>query len=635
LSSPRSILKQFWGYDQFRPLQEEIVRSVAEGRDTLALLPTGGGKSICFQVPAMMNDGLCLVITPLIALMKDQVENLNRRGIPAFAIYAGMQTRDVDKVLALAREGEIKFLYVSPERLQSRRFRWYCEVLPVKLIAVDEAHCISQWGYDFRPAYLQIASVREHFPDAPILALTATATQKVKEDICERLQLRNPAVFVKSFARANLSYNVLEQEGKVGKVRQILERVPGSAVVYCRNRRQTKDIAELLVAQGISAGYYHAGLPATERASRQEAWIRNEIRVMVCTNAFGMGIDKPDVRMVVHADVPDSIEAYYQEAGRAGRDEQKAYAVLLYHEHDLQEMKERIPLQFPSLEEIREVYQAIVNYLQVPIGSIEGVYYDFDINDFVKRFSINITLAFSVLRILEQEGFLQLSESVFMPSRAEFVRDRDGLYDYEQINPGMEPLIKTLLRTYEGIFDNPVPIFERQLAKLMRIGEQDVIHDLKLLHRQAVISYQPRKDQPQLCFLQERVSAHYLRVDMALLQQRRKAMEERIDAIAAYVRNSEVCRTQQLVAYFGEQDAEPCGVCDVCMKKQKGGMKLKEFGELTKAVLGALQETRTLEALMQQVNAEEGRVLETLQFLIAEGCVLRDKNGMLSAIKEP
>lgn len=632
MSSALSILKQFWGYDQFRLLQEDIVRSVAAGRDTLALLPTGGGKSICFQVPAMMNDGLCLVVTPLIALMKDQVENLNKRGIPAFAIYAGMQTRDVDKVLALAREGEIKFLYVSPERLQSKRFRWYCEVLPVKLIAVDEAHCISQWGYDFRPAYLQIASIREHFPDAPILALTATATSKVREDICTRLQLKDPAVFVKSFARPNLSYSVMELDGKLAKIRQILDRLPGSAVIYCRNRRQTKDIAELLVSQGISAGYYHAGLPAAERTARQEAWIRNEVRVMVCTNAFGMGIDKPDVRLVLHADVPDSIEAYYQEAGRAGRDEEKAYAVLLFHERDLREMKERIPLQFPSLEEIREVYQAVVNYLQVPIGSIEGVYYDFDINDFVKRFSINITLAFSVLRILEQEGFLQLSESVFMPSRAEFVRDRDGLYDYEQINPDMEPLIKTLLRTYEGIFDNSVPIFEKQLARLMRIGEQDVIHDLKLLHRQAVISYQPRKDQPQLSFLQERVSASYLRIDMALLQQRRKAMEERIAAIEAYVRNSDTCRTQQLVAYFDERDAAPCGVCDVCVKKQKGGMQLKEFGELTKAILGALQETCSLETLMQRVNAEEGRVLETLQFLVAEGCVLRDKDGMLKAV---
>lgn len=606
--------------------------AVAEGRDTLALLPTGGGKSICFQVPAMMNDGLCLVVTPLIALMKDQVENLNKRGIPAFAIYAGMQTRDVDKVLALAREGEIKFLYVSPERLQSKRFLWYCEVLPVKLIAVDEAHCISQWGYDFRPAYLQIAAIREHFPEATVLALTATATPKVKDDICERLQLKDPAVFVKSFARANLSYSVLEEDGKLAKIRQILERVPGSAVVYCRNRRQTKDIAGLLLAQGISASYYHAGLPSAERSARQEAWIKNEVRVMVCTNAFGMGIDKPDVRLVIHADVPDSIEAYYQEAGRAGRDEEKAYAVLLWHERDLLEMQARIPLQFPSLEEIREVYQAVVNYLQAPVGSMEGVYYDFDINDFVKRFSINITLAFSALRILEQEGFLQLSESVFLPSRVEFVRDRDGLFEYEQINPDMEPLIKTLLRTYEGIFDNPVPVYERQLARLMRIGEQDVIHDLQLLHRQAVIKYQPRKDEPQLSFLQERVSVPYLRIDMALLQQRQQAMEERIAAMAAYVRNKVTCRTQQLVAYFGERDAAPCGVCDVCTKKQRGAMKLHEFGEVSKAVLETLQEKRSLESLMQQVNAEESRVLETLQFLIAEGCVQRDKDGMLQAV---
>lgn len=606
--------------------------AVAEGRDTLALLPTGGGKSICFQVPAMMNDGLCLVVTPLIALMKDQVENLNKRGIPAFAIYAGMQTRDVDKVLALAREGEIKFLYVSPERLQSKRFLWYCEVLPVKLIAVDEAHCISQWGYDFRPAYLQIAAIREHFPEATVLALTATATPKVKDDICERLQLKDPAVFVKSFARANLSYSVLEEDGKLAKIRRILERVPGSAVVYCRNRRQTKDIAGLLVAQGISASYYHAGLPSTERSARQEAWIKNEVRVMVCTNAFGMGIDKPDVRLVIHADVPDSIEAYYQEAGRAGRDEEKAYAVLLWHERDLLEMQARIPLQFPSLEEIRGVYQAVVNYLQAPVGSMEGVYYDFDINDFVKRFSINITLAFSALRILEQEGFLQLSESVFLPSRVEFVRDRDGLFEYEQINPDMEPLIKTLLRTYEGIFDNPVPVYEKQLARLMRIGEQDVIHDLQLLHRQAVIKYQPRKDEPQLSFLQERVSVPYLRIDMALLQQRQQAMEERIAAMAAYVRNKATCRTQQLVAYFGERDAAPCGVCDVCTKKQRGAMKLHEFGEVSKAVLETLQEKRSLESLMQQVNAEESRVLETLQFLIAEGCVQRDKDGMLQAV---
>lgn len=631
--SALSILHRFWGYQQFRPLQDEIVASVAAGRDTLALLPTGGGKSICFQVPAMMNDGLCLVITPLIALMKDQVENLNKRGIPAFAIYAGMQTRDVEKVLALAREGEIKFLYVSPERLQSRRFLWYCEVLPVKLIAVDEAHCISQWGYDFRPAYLQIASIREQFPHAPVLALTATATPKVKEDICAKLQLRNPAVFVKSFARANLSYSVAEGENKLSRIKQILDRVPGSAVIYCRNRRQTKEIAGLLSSQNISASYYHAGLSSAERSARQEAWIKNEIRVMVCTNAFGMGIDKPDVRMVIHADMPDSIEAYYQEAGRAGRDEQKAYAVMLYSERDIKELEARIPLQFPSLEEIRGVFQAVVNYLQVPKGT-EGVYYDFDINEFVKRFSLNITTTFSALRILEQEGVWQLSESVYMPSRVEFVTNRDALYEYETASPSMEPLIKTLLRTYEGIFDNAVPIFEKQIARLMRIDEQDVIHDLQLLHRQAIIRYYPRKDNPQLNFLEERVSAQFLQVNMARVEARRKVMEARIAAMANYARNSGTCRTQQLVAYFGEKDAKPCGVCDVCIKKEKGELKEGEFGKLAIAILEALQEKGSVQDLVRRVDAEEGRVLATLQFLIAEGLVLRDGDGILVAAKD-
>ncbi|MGN6508632.1 MAG: RecQ family ATP-dependent DNA helicase [Chitinophaga sp.] len=629
--SALSILHRFWGYQQFRPLQEEIVASVASGHDTLALLPTGGGKSICFQVPAMMNDGLCLVVTPLIALMKDQVENLNKRGIPAFAIYAGMQARDVEKVLALAREGEIKFLYVSPERLQSRRFLWYCEVLPVKLIAVDEAHCISQWGYDFRPAYLQVASIREQFPDAPILALTATATPKVREDICAKLNLRDPAVFVKSFARANLSYSVAAGDNKLARIRQILERVPGAAIVYCRNRRQTKEVAGLLSAQGISAGYYHAGLSAAERSARQESWIKNELRVMVCTNAFGMGIDKPDVRLVIHESPPDSIEAYYQEAGRAGRDEQKAYAVMLYAERDITEMEARIPLQFPGLDEIREVFQAVVNYLQVPKGT-EGVYYDFDLNEFIKRFSLNITTALSVLRILEQEGVWQLSESVYLPSRVEFVTSRERMEAYETANPSMEPIVKTLLRTYEGILEYPVPVFEKQVARLMRIDEKDVIHDLQLLHRQAIIRYYPRKDNPQLNFLEERVGAQYLQVNMARVEARKKVMERRIAAVAAYARNNETCRTQQLVAYFGERGAKPCGVCDVCVKKAKGELKPREFGELSAAILEALKEKGTVQALMDRVNAEESRVLDTLQFLIAEGSVQRDGDGLLYAV---
>lgn len=614
-------------------MQREIVESVASGTDTLALLPTGGGKSICFQVPAMMREGLCLVVTPLIALMKDQVENLNRRGIPAFAIYAGMMAKDVEKVLALAREGDIKFLYVSPERLQSRRFLWYCEVLPVTLIAVDEAHCISQWGYDFRPAYLQIANIREQFPNAPILALTATATPAVQKDICIQLQLRAPHIYIKSFARANLSYSVLEEESKPARIRSILGRVPGSAVIYCRNRRQTQELAGLLAAQGISASFYHAGLPNEERNNRQAAWISGETRVMVCTNAFGMGIDKPDVRLVIHADVPDSIEAYYQEAGRAGRDEQKAFAILLYTKHDLEQMRARMELQFPDLETIREVFQCVVNYLQAPAGGVEGVYFDFDFNEFVQRFKLNVTVAHSAIRIIEQEGVWQLSESVYMPSKAEIITNRETIFEYENINERLDQLIKTLLRTYQGIFDMPVPIFEKQLARILRCTEDEIIDNLQQLHRQAVIQYIPRKDSPQLSFLQERPRAPQLRIDMERLAQRKKIMEAKINAITRYTQNTDVCRTRQLVGYFGEKDADRCGVCDVCVKENKGKLKTGEFGELAKAILAALDQPTSVQNLMHQLDAEESRVLETLQFLIAEGFVLRDGDGMLLAAK--
>ncbi|WP_341834482.1 ATP-dependent DNA helicase RecQ [Chitinophaga pollutisoli] len=633
MSTAQSILHKYWGYHAFRPMQQEIVESVASGNDTLALLPTGGGKSICFQVPAMMKEGLCLVVTPLIALMKDQVENLNRRGIPAFAIYAGMMAKDVEKVLALAREGEIKFLYVSPERLQSRRFLWYCEVLPVTLIAVDEAHCISQWGYDFRPAYLQIANIRDQFPNAPILALTASATPAVQKDICIQLQLRAPHIYIKSFARANLSYSVLEEESKSLRIKNILDRVPGTAVVYCRNRRQTQELAALLTAQGISANYYHAGLSNEERNNRQAAWIGNETRVMVCTNAFGMGIDKPDVRLVIHADVPDSIEAYYQEAGRAGRDEQKAFAVLLYTANDLEQMKVRLEQQFPDLDTIREVFQCVVNYLQAPAGGVEGVYFDFDFNEFVQRFKLNVAVAHSAIRIIEQEGVWQLSESVYMPSKVEFITNRETLFEYETINPRLDQLIKSMLRTYQGILDFAVPVFEKQMARILRCTEDEIIDNLQQLHRQAVIRYYPRKDSPQLSFLQERPRAQQLRIDMERLAQRKKVMEAKINAITRYTQNADECRTRQLVRYFGEKDAEKCGVCDVCVKESKGKLKPGEFGKVAKAILAALGERTSVPALMQKLDAEESRILETLQFLIAEGLVLRDGDGFLIAAK--
>lgn len=632
MNTPVAILQQYWGYNQFRPLQEDIVNAILAGQDTLALLPTGGGKSICFQVPAMMKPGLCLVVTPLIALMKDQVANLRKKEITAYSIYSGMQYKEVERILEAARRGGCKFLYVSPERLQSKLFQTYCDGLPVNMIAVDEAHCISQWGYDFRPAYLQVADIRSFFPNAPVLALTASATPRVQTDICDKLLMKDAKVFTKSFARANLSYSVLEETTKIDKVKHILDRVPGCGIVYCRNRKRTKEIASLLELQGISASYYHAGLPQAERAARQEAWINNETSIMVCTNAFGMGIDKPDVRIVVHYDMPDSLEAYYQEAGRAGRNEEKAYAVLLYNEDELAEMQERIALQFPTLEEIREVYQAIVNYLQVPVGSAEGMYFDFDINDFARTFQLNLTITYSAVKLLEQEGVLQLSESVFLPSRAEFVTNKDSLYEFENAYPALEEIIKTLLRTYEGIFDTAVPIYERQIGRIMLMEDDDIAAQLQQLHQYGILKYHPRRDEPQLTFLQERVSSQNLRINMARVEVRKKVYTDRLDAMFAYVRNRDTCRTQQIVQYFGEKEAAPCGVCDTCLKKKAQPIDAAAFKRISDTVISFLKEQPLLFSLLQNKMSDVKRsdLMDVLQFLNEEGLVVRDDAGRLS-----
>lgn len=580
----------------------------------------------------MMKPGLCLVITPLIALMKDQVANLKKKGIQAYSIYSGMQYKDVERVLEAARRGGCKFLYVSPERLQSKLFQTYCDGLPVNLIAVDEAHCISQWGYDFRPAYLKIADIRSFFPDTPVLALTASATPRVQTDICDKLLMKEAKVFTKSFARSNLSYSVLEEATKIDKVKHILDRVPGCGIVYCRNRKRTKEIATLLQLQGIPASYYHAGLPQAERAARQEAWINDETRIMVCTNAFGMGIDKPDVRIVVHYDMPDGLEAYYQEAGRAGRDEQKAYAVLLYNEEELAEMHDRIALQFPTLEQIREVYQCIVNYLQVPVGSAEGVYFDFDINEFARTFQLNLTIAYSAIRLLEQEEVLQLSESVFLPSRVEFVTDKESLYAFESAYPALEEITKVLLRTYEGIFDHAVPIYERQIGRIMLMEDDDIAALLHQLHQYGIIRYNARRDEPQLCFLQERVSAAQLRINMARIEVRKKVYADRLAAMFDYVRNGEVCRTRQLVNYFGEKDLEPCGVCDVCLKKKAAPLDANAFKRISDNVTSILREQPLLFAELHSKLPDVRRsdLMTVLQFMNEEGVLRRNEEGKLS-----
>lgn len=629
MANPSDILKKYWGYTQFRPLQEEIIQSVGSRKDTLALLPTGGGKSICFQVPALLREGVCIVVTPLIALMKDQVANLQKRNIPAVAIYAGMYYQDVERLLEEARRGKYKFLYVSPERLQSKRFLEYCDGMPVNLLAIDEAHCISQWGYDFRPAYLEIAAIRSHFPGVPLLALTASATPKVQQDICEKLLMKQPAIFTKSFARHNLSYSVIEEDNKPEKLKHILQRVQGSAIVYCRNRKRTREVADMLEQAGIAATYYHAGLTGEERAARQELWLNSRIRVMACTNAFGMGIDKPDVRVVIHYDATDGLEAYYQEAGRAGRDEKKAYAVLMYQQQELTEMVRMMVLQFPEVAEIREVYQCLVNYLQVPVGSAEGVYYDFDINDFVRKFELNITITYSALKILEQEGILQLSESVFMPSRVEFVISKQTLYDFTDMQPVFDPLLQTLLRTYEGIFDTPVPVYEKQVARLMRKPESQIIEWLQQLHQRRILKYSQRKEEPQLCFTQERVSAQHLRIDTARIKERMQVYKERLDAMLGYVRNKDVCRTQALVQYFGEKDTAVCGICDVCIEKKKKPLEGKEAEAIAVQLMAQLQAEpmEWADVRNRLLSVKEDALLEVMQFLIAEGRAGRDALG--------
>lgn len=567
-NEPLEILKQYFGYPAFRPLQEEIIQSILHGKDTLALLPTGGGKSVCYQVPALCMPGICLVVTPLIALMKDQVMQLRRRNISALAIHSGMAFFEVKKALENATTGHFKFLFVSPERLQTRLFQEYLPGMPVNLLAVDEAHCISQWGYDFRPPYLRIAELREELKDVPVLALTASATPEVQQDICAKLDMLDPAIFTQSFARPNLSFSAFETPHKLNKLFDILKQVPGSALVYCRNRRLTKEIATWLQQQDISASFYHAGLNSEERSLRQEAWVRSHTRVMACTNAFGMGIDKPDVRVVVHMGPPDSLEDYYQEAGRAGRDGQKSYAVLLYNAGDIADLEKAAEKKFPPIETIRDVYQALANYLQLPAGSGEGQYFDFDLALFCEKYRQDSITVINTLQTLSAEGFVTFSESVFLPSRVEFCCSKDNLYRFEMEQSQFEPLIKALLRTYEGIFDNEVNISERTLARLLRAEADEVTNLLKMLSSYQVIHYLPKKDSPQVFFPYSRVPASELVIDQKAYALRKARYLNRLQAMVKYTHTPD-CRSVEMQQYFGEKETENCGLCDNCLRKKK------------------------------------------------------------------
>lgn len=627
--SIHGILKQYWGFDSFRPLQEEIINSVLEGKDTLALMPTGGGKSLCYQVPAMAKPGLCLVISPLIALMKDQVENLRKKSITAFAIYSGMSRKEVINTFKVATESNCKFLYVSPERLETSLFKEYLPGLDINLIAVDEAHCISQWGYDFRPPYLRIAALRKELPSVPVLALTASATPDVQKDITDKLEFSDHRIFRQSFERSNLSYSVFRVDSKINKIIEVLHKVPGSGIIYCKSRKRTKEISELLQLQNISADFYHAGLIQEERNRKQEAWVHNKTRVIVCTNAFGMGIDKPDVRTVIHADTPDCLENYYQEAGRAGRDGKTAYAVLLYDDRDIYELDEMANLRYPSQDDIRNVYQAVANYLQIPTGAGEGEYYDFDIADLLKKFKLISHIALYSLKTLEQEGWLSFNEQVFIPSSAVFTVNKNNLYEFEKTNPLLEPCIKTLLRAYEGIFDQPTSISEKIISGLIKKDVAAVKEQLLKLHSEGIIDYRPQKDTPQLFLLRNRIKSEDLVIDMVAHEKRKKQFQQRMKQMLNYIKEDAACRSRIIGSYFGDKNIRACGICDNCLKQKASKLSKEEFEAIHHRIINMVKyETLHTKDLLLKLNGiKKEKAWKVLEFLQAENKIDMDAGG--------
>ncbi|MFM7672918.1 MAG: ATP-dependent DNA helicase RecQ [Bacteroidota bacterium] len=574
MSSPVSILKRYWGYDRFRPGQEDIIDSFLRGEDTLAILPTGGGKSICYQVPALMKPGLMLVISPLIALMRDQVEQLRKRGITAYAIHTGMSRADVINILTIAGESNCKLLYVSPERLGSSLFREYLSSLNIQGIAVDEAHCISQWGYDFRPAYLRIAELRSLLPDVPILALTASATPAIQEDICAKLSREGQLekswkCFRNSFERPNLSYSVMLVPNKIMRLRQILEKLSGTGIVYGRSRKGVESVAEQIGQWGESVDFYHAGLSLEQRRERETNWMSGKTRVMVCTNAFGMGIDKSDVRFVVHVDAPDSLENYYQEAGRAGRDGKRAYAILLTEPHTVSELEEKGRMQFPSPDEIRTIYQSVANYLQMPVGAGEGEWHEFDLVDFRRKFKHPSYGLKQALALLEENQWLNYQEDLFLPPQIQVLAGREELEEFEKGFPREMSLLKTLLRQYGGIREQATAISEFSLAKALKWDKEYVIHLLTGLHRQGLIEYQPKKEKPQIQFIRPRASAAHIALDTQRYTFRKNEAEKRLQAMLRYIQEKRVCRSNWIGRYFGDTEGKDCKICDICLDRKK------------------------------------------------------------------
>lgn len=624
-----SILKQYWGYDSFRGIQEDIINSIGSGKDTLGLMPTGGGKSITFQVPALAHEGLCLVITPLIALMKDQVQNLKKRGIKAVAVYSGMTKEEILTAFENCIFGDYKFLYISPERLDTEMFRIKLKSMKVSMITVDESHCISQWGYDFRPAYLKIADIRKLLPGIPVLALTATATPEVVTDIQQRLAFQKENVFRMSFERKNLAYIVRRTENKQEELLHILNHVSGSAIVYTRNRKRTKEICQYLNQEGITATFYHAGLTNDTKDQRQKSWSTGESRVMVATNAFGMGIDKPDVRLVVHIDFPDSPEAYFQEAGRAGRDGLKSYAVLLYARSDKTILKKRLADTFPEKEYIRQVYEHINFYYQMAMGDGLGRTYAFNIDEFCHNFKHFPVQVDSALKILTRAGYLEYTDEQDNNSRLMFTLRRDELYRINEGSPDTEKLLRIILRSYTGVFSDYAYINEDLLAQRSGLTRQQVYECLISLTRQNILHYIPGKKTPYIIYTRERQETDRLHFSKEVYEDRKASYERRIKAMLEYADSDHVCRSRMLLRYFGEKNRHNCGQCDVCLQKHESGLKQGEFEEIREILINRLKESpRNPHDLINGLDFEQSKTEKVLAFLLSEEEIVQ-KNGSL------
>ncbi len=629
MTKKHEILKQYWGYDRFRPLQEDIIDAVLEGKDTLGLMPTGGGKSITFQVPGMLLEGVCLVVTPLIALMKDQKDNLRARGIKATAVYSGMKREEIIVALENCIFGDYKFLYVSPERLKSSLFLAKLSAMKVSMLVVDEAHCISQWGYDFRPSYLQIAEIRKHIPHAPVLALTATATPEVVKDIQKQLLFNPGIVFTKSFLRENLAYIVRKTDNKRDELVRIIKKTTGSALVYVRSRKRTKEIAELLTNEGFSCDFYHAGLAGDVKEKKQEAWKNNTTRIIVCTNAFGMGIDKPDVRVVVHIDLPNSPEEYFQEAGRAGRDEQKAYAVILYAEADKAKLEKRYKEAFPEKELINRIYHSLGSYYQISEGAGLNARFDFDIGRFCEVYRYSINQVHHALVLLQQSEYLLYEPEAESQSRVYFTIHRDEMYRLQEFSEKANRLIQVLLRSYTGLFADYIFIREELLMYRADLTREEVYEILMSLSRQHILHFIPGKKFPTVTFIQPRLDSQRIVIPRAVYEAAQKRMKHRIESMLFYATSESICRSRILLQYFGEKDAKDCGQCDVCLSRKNNTLTTKTFKEIQQTIYQKIENGPTsLSDLLDNLPFSETQIIDTVRFLIDEHYIYEKENQL-------